>query len=133
MSVCVSVCANARCGRVRGRAGSCTNLGTAAGALDASFETHAKVDLFRLPLGVPSAHAPEPLVSLPMAARVHRLAWSGRGMEACGSDKNTRSTREGERERERLKVCMVRKRGGAIDRGGRGFSMYGSLYERRCL
>ena len=57
--------------------------GTAAGALDASFETHARIEIFSLPTDVAesgaAAPALEPIVSLAVPARVHRLAWTGRG------------------------------------------------------
>ena len=63
--------------------------GTAAGALDATFETHARIEIFSLPTAVPSATASaqplEPIVSLAVPARVHRLAWTGRSTGTSAS------------------------------------------------
>ena len=96
--------------------------GTAAGALDASFETHARIEIFSLPTDVAesgaAAPALEPIVSLAVPARVHRLAWTGRG--ACPS------------------LCVSRPCAGppsnpaidAVCRGGRARGHHGSAGRR---
>ena len=51
--------------------------GTAAGALDASFETNARIEIFNIGAAA-TAQAPEPVVSVVVPSRVQRLAWTGR-------------------------------------------------------